>query len=251
MKSLLFKPQLVAKIATGDKTKTRRIMDEQPTYALLPCGTAKKYWALDPKDLKTKYYKCPLEIGEIVYIKEVFYQYGKWVDDGITDKGRKSWKFCPDTTAKFKEVRYLDNPPANIQDATYRGLGWYKRTPLFMEERQARHKIRITDIRVERIQSITEMDAKLEGVEYECKHGCYYLGFESLWKNINGANTWEDNVFVWVYTFELFNPPGEKAHFIYNDEEDAKTLKERFGDKGNKINKPDRLPGVYSNKKFI
>ncbi|GDS39326.1 morphogenetic protein [Escherichia coli] len=64
--------------------------------------------------------------------------------------------------------------------------------------------LKITDVRVERLNSISEEDAKAEGVPTECcvigyKH---FLGFRSLWKAIYGDESWQANPWVWVIEFK-------------------------------------------------
>lgn len=60
-------------------------------------------------------------------------------------------------------------------------------------------RIRITAIRREPLQSITEADARAEGVES-------VAAYRDLWESINGRTPgarWEDNPGVWVLSFEL------------------------------------------------
>lgn len=59
-------------------------------------------------------------------------------------------------------------------------------------------RIRITDIRQERLQAISEADACAEGVEG-------VEAYRALWERINGAGSWEKNPLVWVLTFERVN----------------------------------------------
>lgn len=93
----------------------------------------------------------------------------------------------------------------------------------------ARTFCEIVSVRVERLQDISEEDAKAEGVEGWCPfgfcHGCGYIPnhasmsdpepcmcadlncidiFERLWNSINAKRApWESNPFVWVYKFKL------------------------------------------------
>ncbi|UYW75572.1 hypothetical protein OFY05_11420 [Pseudocitrobacter faecalis] len=64
--------------------------------------------------------------------------------------------------------------------------------------------LEITDVRVERLNDISECDAKAEGAPTECtligdKH---YPGFRSLWKSIYGDDSWQANPWVWVIEFK-------------------------------------------------
>ncbi len=58
-------------------------------------------------------------------------------------------------------------------------------------------RIRITRIRCERVQDITEADARAEGVDS-------VAAYQALWESINGKTKgarWQDNPWVWVYEF--------------------------------------------------
>jgi hypothetical protein len=77
----------------------------------------------------------------------------------------------------------------------------------------SRITLRITDIRVERLQDITENDAKAEGVkplDYAAHHvaaGCgARIAFEQIWNSINGPGAWEANPWVWAISFERVKP---------------------------------------------
>ena len=94
----------------------------------------------------------------------------------------------------------------------------------------SRITLEVTNIRLERLQAITEADAQAEGVEsfplqgYEPmpgddrmtvwrdyqrkiqddKAGCFTArnSFETLWESINGAGSWDANQWVWVLEFK-------------------------------------------------
>jgi hypothetical protein len=65
-----------------------------------------------------------------------------------------------------------------------------------------------TGVRVERLQDISEEDAKAEGVSpSEMKAvNCadpHYHAFSVLWESINGAGSWAANPWVWVVEFRM------------------------------------------------
>ena len=84
-------------------------------------------------------------------------------------------------------------------------LGW--RPSIFMFRWASRINLEITDVRVEQLQSITEEDARAEGMRYEherlyCAHG-HRSEFERLWDQINGDRApWAENPWVWVLEFK-------------------------------------------------
>jgi hypothetical protein len=85
----------------------------------------------------------------------------------------------------------------------------------------SRITLRITDIRVERLQDISEDDARAEGAmwhdggtywhsgwrhDYSDVHADAYSSFARLWNNINGPGAWDANPWVWVVSFERVKP---------------------------------------------
>lgn len=85
------------------------------------------------------------------------------------------------------------------------GVKW--RPSIFMRRWASRLALAVESIRVERLQDISEEDARAEGVTL---HGTTrYMGeataaFRGLWQSINGARpgcSWDENPFCWVVTF--------------------------------------------------
>lgn len=66
---------------------------------------------------------------------------------------------------------------------------------MFMPKAAARIWLKVTDVRAERLQEITDCGARLEGVENR-------EAFRELWGKINGETSWDVNPFVWVIQFE-------------------------------------------------
>lgn len=94
------------------------------------------------------------------------------------------------------------------------------RNKMFVKAKYMPHRIRITSIRIERLQDISEEDCLREGVEkwIDCyivsgimeNHGknnvCFDSpreAFASLIDRISGRGTWQRNPWVFVYEFEL------------------------------------------------
>ena len=70
----------------------------------------------------------------------------------------------------------------------------------------SRINLEITGIRVERLQEISEADAKAEGatpaiVGADLDHLKYRAGYQTLWEQINGPGSWAANPWVWVIEF--------------------------------------------------
>ena len=84
-----------------------------------------------------------------------------------------------------------------------------------MPKEAARIFLLVTDVRVEKLQSITKEDGKREGVCGLCydaetgKEKYDMTLFKVLWDGYNAKRGygWDTNPFVWVYTFERCDKP--------------------------------------------
>ncbi len=94
------------------------------------------------------------------------------------------------------------------------------RNKMFVRADLMPHQIRITNVRVERLQDISDEDCLLEGIErvyygdeewfkaYDTKDGCKCAptpkeAFAALIDKVSGKGTWKSNPWVFVYEFEL------------------------------------------------
>lgn len=89
-------------------------------------------------------------------------------------------------------------------------------SPLFLPRRLSRITLEITDVRVQRVQDISEDDARAEGVEInvprkalingepgEVRAFSHRVAFAWKWDEINGKRaTFASNPFVWAITFK-------------------------------------------------
>lgn len=95
--------------------------------------------------------------------------------------------------------------------------GWNNK--LFVAAGKMLHHIRITDVRVERLNDITPDDCLKEGISFIDKIKAYYFdrsdrdqgfyyytakhAFASLIDKVSGKGVWDSNPYVFVYEFEL------------------------------------------------
>lgn len=97
------------------------------------------------------------------------------------------------------------------------GKRWRETDPLAPPPNFARWAsritLRITDVRVERVQDISEADAIAEGLHqgfWEYDNGECNLtakeGFEALWESLHGPGSWDANPWVWAIEFERVKP---------------------------------------------
>ncbi|MCZ2075333.1 MAG: hypothetical protein LC130_10090 [Bryobacterales bacterium] len=96
---------------------------------------------------------------------------------------------------KYSDIRSGEYP-------SYR-YGW--RPSIFMPRWASRTTLEITDVRVERVQDISEEDAWAEGVRPES--GFAIAAYTKLWDKINAKRGygWDLNPWVWVLEFKRLN----------------------------------------------
>jgi hypothetical protein len=148
--------------------------------------------------------------GDLLYVCETHYRFGYWVPDGTTKTGKVKWRFVgADDTALFR-------PPPQFRvsrDKENPGLPqWYCRLGRFMFARHARIHLRVTGVKVERLQDISEADAIAEGVfeagedvaNYGPKAG--RIAFRMLWNSLHGPAAWDENPEVCAISFERMKP---------------------------------------------
>lgn len=220
--------ELAKAILAGKKTQTRRVMKPQPPEwckdfgysCFTPAGSISGCGVYEDKGPAEKFFKCPYgRRGDKLWVKETHYLYGKWIKAGRTKSGKQKYEFV----YLKKEVRYLDNPPRKICKKKNE-IGWFKRPSIFMFRWASRIILEITDIRVERLQEITEEDAIKEGCdgnlakimaggdEYDDPDSGLEFAFimdkkclfQHLWDSINFARGygWDKNPFVWAISFK-------------------------------------------------
>lgn len=88
------------------------------------------------------------------------------------------------------------------------------RPSIHMPRWASRITLEITGVRVERLQEISERDARSEGVDTmrdmrfaaplgNLHSGACRLNFIDLWQSINGPESWSANPWVWVVEFKV------------------------------------------------
>lgn len=206
---ILFSGPMVRAILEGRKMQTRRIAKPRRKPSLLD-GTWTDGYVLDEGNREWLMRDCPFgAIGDRLWVRETFAEIGciGWPID------------------KFE---YAYRADFEHNDGNWQGdadMCFEKWKPsIFMPRAASRILLEITDIRVERLNDISEHDSIAEGVEswteerwksrpthYKIYHrepgdeSTYSskakVSYETLWQSINGPNSWNDNPFVWAISF--------------------------------------------------
>lgn len=202
IKPILFNTDIVRAILDGRKTCTRRIVK-----GFIPNDAVWGYTAFTPKRCIScrgtfadgygeKFFKLPYQPGDILYVRETIWQKVRcYLDVNRETQG----VFC-------HEYRYV---ATDKEPETGWNFSWVKRPSIHMPKEAARIWLKVTDVRVERLQEITETQAQSEGCNSGLLTGaCTARGqFEDLWNSTIKKSDldyygWSANPWVWVIEFE-------------------------------------------------
>lgn len=219
--SILFSVPMVQAILSGNKSMTRRtkgldLINEHPAdWKLISAEKEPVIFELDSTSEWTFNAPNPYgQIGDVLWVKEEYYQIGHWVKNGKTKTGRQKWSFVGDSD----EIRYSDNKPEKFRTSMNsvhpENPQWYKRVGRFMPFKYSRMFLRITNTKVERLQDISREDCKREGITLGIDNGAFsgwHDRFCDLWQSINGADSWNANPWVWAISFARITNANEIA----------------------------------------
>ena len=186
-KPIIFSAPMVRALLAGTKTQTRRLL--KPPYGTLEwLGNAQ--W----RPICTKIFP-----GDRLWVRECWRTASAYDD------------LSPSQMGGEEPIRYE-------ADQAWQTWGW-GRPHSTGRHRAARHMPRwasrltlvVTDVRVQRLQEISEADAKAEGVGGVCWEdwrdyggpSSYRLPFRSLWNNIHGPDAWDANPWVAAISFTV------------------------------------------------
>lgn len=226
MKPILFNTEMVRAILDGRKSCTRRIVKPQQLVGLLPdkCKSGvpeeflkekkfmfKPYCDMTDIELINTAYKAPYQPGDILYVRETW-QYLYELDGNeqvIEDTGK--YYYAATDTIPFNT--YVDENGVRHDHAPWR-------PSIHMPKEAARIWLKITDVRVERLQEITTNQIEQEGVETEYPHVLNgeekKYAFQNLWNSTIKKSDldrygWDANPYVWVIEFERCEKPGSEV----------------------------------------
>lgn len=214
MKKIMFNSKYVLDKAVleGRKTMTRRIIPEKLIVEYYDYDDYCNSIGLDGIDMSVtrKFEKefflehSPYKVGEIIAIAQSYRSIESYLPLYMREE-YDGYSECLDISFKTS-------------------AGWDNK--MFVKARLMPWAIKITNVKVERLQDITSEDCLKEGVEEHLKGVQYgfssnigYVGqypfstpreaFAALIDRVSGKGTWESNPWVWVYEFELTDNPNK------------------------------------------
>lgn len=196
---ILFNMKMVRAILDGRKSCTRRIIKPQPQGYFEVSEEPLYIYDTDGKQGKIT---PPYQPGDILYVREIFIQAAAHI----------FWYKADDKPWMSKDLLWKPS--------------------IHMPKEAARIWLKVTDVRVERLQDITGLSVQKEGIEVdpnECASKFdfiteLFLLFQKLWdstikKSDLDRYGWDTNPYVWVIEFERCEKPKEEKG---NDSGDSK-----------------------------
>lgn len=215
-RGMIFNAEMVRAILDGRKTQTRRPIKWRQTRAteIAEREDGSKWpWSEDAENVCDYWHPCPFgAVGDRIWVRETWQVIHDYIDEnGIVDE-RRFARSIPRQRGNYWHPVYEEH--FGNESREDRGFPW--RPSIHMPRWASRITLEITDVRVERLNSISEEDARAEGI---IDGGCVNCGesepcgcahpqpdatdaFAYLWQSIYGQENWNANPFVWVIQFE-------------------------------------------------
>ena len=240
IKPILFNTEMVRAILDGRKACTRRLVKPQPdekhTYPLgfVTDSTEKKGvgcfgFGIDEYGGSIQYAKSSYQPGDILYVRETWERFECWNCEG-DERGncpKEPKKSVLDKTCGCYMYRATDEISGDVK--------WHP--SIHMPKEAARIWLKVTDVKVERLQEMKPVDVIKEGAYPDCwdclntygesgSQCCYgteeqcsqcdevMMEWEKLWtstikKSDLDRYGWDANPYVWIIEFERCEKPEE------------------------------------------
>lgn len=201
-KPILFSAPMVLAILSGAKTQTRRLIRVPPT-AKAECQVQGPHEVIfaewpDPTKAGVGYaVRVPYHVGDRLWVRETVRAQSNWCDG---------------------ERDHTDSVYVADGSATgYDGWPWKRHVlpAIHCPRDLSRITLEVTDVRVERLQSISDADARAEGFPLPPGPGTLNgqpatiavfdarLGFQATWQALNGKRApWSSNPWTWAISFK-------------------------------------------------
>ena len=192
-KPIVFSGPMVRAILDGRKSQTRRVLKPQPPVYM----SSLRPWFQNPSiwidaDGTNYEVRCPFSVGQMLWVREM------WAVPSSESIGGK--------TFPIEDVAYA----ADALSCDLENVAIHWRPSIHMPRWASRITLEITDVRVQRVQRITNDDAQAEGVVPiawlgNAQLNDYRVPFIRLWDSLNAkhGHGWDTNPWVWAISFKL------------------------------------------------
>ena len=218
IKPILFNTEMVRAILEGRKTCTRRVI--KPQWEECPaCKYVHNEYIYDKmaENVYCARCGCPLEPerrspyqpGDILYVRETWQYLYELDGNEQVIEGTGKYYYAATDTIPFDT--YVDENGVKHDHAPWK-------PSIHMPKEAARIWLKVTDVRVERLQDITADDIRREGLSSMAVHAgdmeIALKEWETLWNNTIKKSDidrygWDANPWVWVIRFDRCEKPQE------------------------------------------
>lgn len=218
IKPILFNTEMVRAILDGRKTCTRRICKDANEYTVPDMdfyNADRRTYAVhnfadkeQMEQLSTAERTCPICPGDILYVRETWEHFDCCCCEG--DEHGNCYQEPQQNVLNKSYGCYM----YRATDEIYGDARWHP--SIHMPKEAARIWLKVTDVRVERLQDITADEIRREGLSSLAVHcGDMEIAlkeWENLWnstikKSDFDRYSWDANPWVWVIEFERCEKP--------------------------------------------
>lgn len=229
---ILFSGPMVRALLEGRKTQTRRAIKASTARGgfVLSFNHGTPEFNFGPDDRKPngdlRWHRCPYgQPGDLLWVRETFQPVfaDEWEEgrnpDGSGDRAnyKTGEGYAPHYVADCGPIEFVTPDGDLVTRCT---------SPIHMPRWASRLTLRITDVRVQRLNDINGLDAVAEGLidlgiqgarwhwERNAEWGYFaaWRAYRALWESINGPGSWAANPWVWAITFDVLQCNVDQVH---------------------------------------
>lgn len=211
---MIFNAEMVRALLDGRKTQTRRPIKWKQTR-FTEIGEredgSKWPWSEDAEHACDFWHPCPFgAVGDRIWVRETWGVVSHaFSDDGlmidwVPDRPATAIHEMPFGNGYYSgyAIYAADGDFTWGDDDGYEDGRSCWKPSIHMPRAASRILLEITDVRVERLRSMSQDDARAEGVIAASGPMEAGLAFRELWDSIYGEESWKANPWVWVIKFK-------------------------------------------------
>ncbi|HCT4384721.1 hypothetical protein L1S16_24295 [Klebsiella pneumoniae] len=213
-RGMIFNAEMVRALLDGRKTQTRRPIKWKQTR-FTEIGEredgSKWPWSEDAEHACDFWHPCPFgAVGDRIWVRETWGVVSHaFSDDGlmidwVPDRPATAIHEMPFGNGYYSgyAIYAADGDFTWGDDDGYEDGRSCWKPSIHMPRAASRILLEITDVRVERLRSMSQDDARAEGVIAASGPMEAGLAFRELWDSIYGEESWKANPWVWVIKFK-------------------------------------------------
>jgi len=196
---IIFSAPMIRALLDGRKTQTRRVLKPQPCIRpeIHEPRSGDPFWCVFNGDEIAYRVSVPYAIGDRLWVRENHSYPKPWADN--PDRVHFGHVFYPASTDAPFPSPYLREKPADHGRI---------RSSIHMPRWASRLTLTVTDVRVQRLQEISEADAVAEGGDAVQARMYPELGtcrdwYADLWDSLHGPDAWDANPWVVALSFTV------------------------------------------------